>query len=152
MVDDYRQALEIPPRLPVFRLFEMRLHLILPEVVRRLGLTDVPLRLVDMGGNAYPTGGLFRKHYDNAAAVNASRVISYVYYLHKRPKAFHGGELVIYPRQLGMLGREPLAVVPPTHNSIVFFHSNYLHEVLPVVVPGGEFADCRFTINGWVHR
>jgi len=37
-------------------------------------------------------------------------------------------------------------------NSIVFFPSNYLHEVLPTRCPSGEFADSRLTYNGWLHR
>jgi Rps23 Pro-64 3,4-dihydroxylase Tpa1-like proline 4-hydroxylase len=37
-------------------------------------------------------------------------------------------------------------------NQIVFFPSETLHEVLPVECPSGEFADSRFTVNGWLHR
>jgi Rps23 Pro-64 3,4-dihydroxylase Tpa1-like proline 4-hydroxylase len=151
LVADYRQALEFPRRLNEFLPFEMRLYKILPDVCRRLGMPGLNIQSVDIAGNAYPNGGLFKKHYDNGALVNASRTISYVYYLHKRPQRFHGGDLVIYPLEDGMLVEEPKAVVPPKHNSIVFFRSEYLHEVLPVVVPSGAFADSRFTINGWVH-
>jgi Rps23 Pro-64 3,4-dihydroxylase Tpa1-like proline 4-hydroxylase len=42
--------------------------------------------------------------------------------------------------------------VEPRNNSIVFFLSRYLHEVLPVSCPSKAFADSRFTINGWVRR
>lgn len=151
MVAEYRQALEFPRRLNEFLPFEMALYRVLPDVCRRLGHPGLTIQSVDIAGNAYPNGALFKKHYDNGALVNASRTISYVYYLHKRPQRFHGGDLVVYPLQDGMLVEEPLVVVPPAHNSIVFFRSEYLHEVLPVVVPSGAFADSRFTINGWVH-
>jgi Rps23 Pro-64 3,4-dihydroxylase Tpa1-like proline 4-hydroxylase len=151
-VAEYRQALEIPPTLPVFLPFEIALRNVLSQAYVRLGYSGQPIGHIDFGGNAYPNGGLFKKHSDNSAAVNQSRLVSYVYYLHRRPKGFHGGELVMYPLQGGLLDAEPMAVVPPSHNSLVLFRSEYLHEVLPVVVPGGQFGDSRFTINGWVHR
>lgn len=37
------------------------------------------------------------------------------------------------------------------HNRIVFFPSVLMHEVLPVAFASGNFADCRFAVNGWVH-
>lgn len=33
---------------------------------------------------------------------------------------------------------------------IIFFLSRYMHEVLPVKCPSRNFADSRFTINGWI--
>jgi len=35
---------------------------------------------------------------------------------------------------------------------ILFFDSHLIHEVLPLNVPSGEFADGRFTLNGWLNR
>jgi Rps23 Pro-64 3,4-dihydroxylase Tpa1-like proline 4-hydroxylase len=35
---------------------------------------------------------------------------------------------------------------------LLLFPSTNDHEVLPVRVPTGAFADSRFTINGWIHR
>jgi SM-20-related protein len=40
--------------------------------------------------------------------------------------------------------------VEPHNNSILFFPSYVLHEVLPIRCPSGAFADGRFTLNGWV--
>jgi Rps23 Pro-64 3,4-dihydroxylase Tpa1-like proline 4-hydroxylase len=44
-----------------------------------------------------------------------------------------------------------LTLTPP-QNSIVFFPSSYLHEVMPVSCPSRAFADSRLTVNGWLHR
>jgi Rps23 Pro-64 3,4-dihydroxylase Tpa1-like proline 4-hydroxylase len=42
--------------------------------------------------------------------------------------------------------------VVPEQNQIVFFRSELLHEITPVVCPSQAFADSRFTVNGWLHR
>ena len=42
--------------------------------------------------------------------------------------------------------------IAPKNNSIIFFLSRYWHEVLPVNCPSKNFADGRFTINGWLHK
>lgn len=42
--------------------------------------------------------------------------------------------------------------IDPVDNSIVFFDSRLMHEVLPVSVSSGIFEDWRFTLNGWLHR
>ena len=42
--------------------------------------------------------------------------------------------------------------VEPTDNSIVFFASEEMHEVRPVVCESRAFMDSRFTINGWIAR
>ena len=43
-------------------------------------------------------------------------------------------------------------LIEPRNNSIIFFLSRYMHEVLPVSCPSQSFADSRFTVNGWVRR
>ncbi|MBE9012911.1 2OG-Fe(II) oxygenase, partial [Pseudanabaenaceae cyanobacterium LEGE 13415] len=42
--------------------------------------------------------------------------------------------------------------IQPINNSIIFFPSHFLHEVLPVSCPSRQFADSRFTLNGWIRR
>jgi SM-20-related protein len=42
--------------------------------------------------------------------------------------------------------------VVPEQNQIVFFRSELLHEITPVVCPSQAFADSRFTVNGWLQR
>jgi Rps23 Pro-64 3,4-dihydroxylase Tpa1-like proline 4-hydroxylase len=61
--------------------------------------------------------------------------------LHSEPRSFSGGELTI--RSSG---------VQPQGDTLVLFPSCSVHEVLPVRVPSGAFADSRFTVTGWIHR
>lgn len=40
----------------------------------------------------------------------------------------------------------------PETDTLVAFPSWLRHEVLPVRVPSGDWADCRFSINCWLLR
>jgi SM-20-related protein len=83
------------------------------------------------------------------------RTLSYVFYFHKEPKGFRGGEFRLYHSRITE-GRyecgEPVVDIAPINNSILFFLSYRHHEVLPVHCPSRRFADGRFTINGWVRQ
>jgi Rps23 Pro-64 3,4-dihydroxylase Tpa1-like proline 4-hydroxylase len=91
---------------------------------------------------AHNHGDFFKPHTDNGHYCT-NRLISYVYYFYKQPKPFDGGQLVLY-NQKGSLTVEPI------NNSLIFFASSCLHEVLPVHCPGENFSNSRFTINGWI--
>ncbi len=79
------------------------------------------------------------------------RLISAVYYFHREPKRFSGGEL-----RLLRWGASHLAPLPsdyvdliPANNSLAAFPSWALHEVRPVRTDGDDFADYRFALNCW---
>lgn len=87
--------------------------------------------------------------------MSATRVLTYVYYFHREPKSFTGGELVIYDSKSEngyLVAAKSHKVIQPTNNTIIFFPSQCMHEVLPVSCPSEYFADSRFTINGWLRR
>ena len=93
-------------------------------------------------------GAFFKTHIDTIRGQRAShRVISAVYYYARKPRPFTGGEL-----RLWSLDRTVSTTLEPVDNSIVFFSSMFLHEVMPVAVPSGAFEDGRFSINCWIHR
>ena len=74
-------------------------------------------------------------------------MVSAVYYFHRQPRGFSGGQLAIYPIDAG-----DAATIEPMHDRLVVFPSFAPHEVLPVTVPGNAFADARFSINCWLRR
>jgi Rps23 Pro-64 3,4-dihydroxylase Tpa1-like proline 4-hydroxylase len=74
-------------------------------------------------------------------------VLSGVYYFHRRPRAFTGGELRLYA--IGDPDR--FVDIEPTHNTLLVFPSWAPHEVRPVSCPTGQFMDSRFAINCWLH-
>ncbi|MDJ1169506.1 2OG-Fe(II) oxygenase [Roseofilum sp. BLCC_M154] len=127
----------------------------MPEVLPQL---DRPLFVpqdVEAQLTAHNDGHYFKLHNDNGSPDTATRELTYVYYFHNQPKHFSGGELLLYDSTIknGYYAKaDTYQTVEPRHNSIVFFLSRYLHEVLPVRCPSKKFTDSRFTINGWVRR
>jgi SM-20-related protein len=106
--------------------------------------------------SAYRDGDHFSAHIDTDERLNRVRVLSCVYYFAAIPRRFSGGELRLYdiPTLSGgkQGGPPPFVDVTPETDTLVVFPSWLRHEVLPVRVPSGAWADGRFTINCWIHR
>jgi Rps23 Pro-64 3,4-dihydroxylase Tpa1-like proline 4-hydroxylase len=74
-------------------------------------------------------------------------VLSGVYYFHRRPKAFAGGEL-----RLHAIGDPDRFVdIEPVHNALLVFPAWAPHEVRPISCPSGAFVDARFAVNCWFY-
>ena len=99
---------------------------------------------------AHGDGAFFTRHIDTATGDRRRadvRVLSGVYYFHRRPKAFSGGEL----RLFDLRDPERFIDIEPTHNTLVLFPSWVLHEVRPISCASHRFADARFSVNCWVY-
>jgi SM-20-related protein len=127
----------------------------LPDVLAELGMPNFTIQQVESQLTAHNDGNYYKIHNDNGSPDTATRELTYVYYFHQEPKGFTGGELQIYDTQIqnNHYTQAPtFNTVEPRNNSIVFFLSRYMHEVLPISCPSRAFADSRFTINGWIRR
>ncbi|MDQ6942137.1 MAG: 2OG-Fe(II) oxygenase [Candidatus Eremiobacteraeota bacterium] len=105
--------------------------------------------------SAYGDGGHFNAHIDTVEALNQVRILSCVYYFAATPPRFSGGALRLhaFPSRAGaQTDAPPYVDVAPETDTFVAFASWLRHEVLPVRVPSGAWADRRFAINCWVHR
>jgi Rps23 Pro-64 3,4-dihydroxylase Tpa1-like proline 4-hydroxylase len=132
-----------------------RVKACLPRILPKLGLPLFPVAGEEAQITASNHGDFFRWHSDNAQEEIATREITFVYFFHREPKRFQGGELRIYDseRREGMyVPTENYRAIVPRQNQIVFFRSSLAHEITPVECPSGEFGDSRFTVNGWFHR
>lgn len=101
---------------------------------------------------AHGDGQYLGRHIDigpstTGSVVAQQRVVTLIYYFHARPGAFGGGELAVYP----MVGEVP-QVIEARADRLVALPSFAPHEVLPVTVPGGGFADSRFALVSWLVR
>jgi Rps23 Pro-64 3,4-dihydroxylase Tpa1-like proline 4-hydroxylase len=120
------------------------------------------LRLNEPGGeprefeiSAYGDGGHFNAHIDTVEVLDRVRILSCVYYFAATPPRFSGGALRLhaFPSRAGAVTDAPPYVdVAPETDTFVAFASWLRHEVLPVRVPSGAWADRRFAINCWIHR
>ena len=83
-------------------------------------------------------GDYFKLHNDNGSPDSATRVVTYVWYFHKDPKPFRGGEIRLYDMESHnghWHACETYRDIEVLHNLLVVFPSYQLHEVLPVVEP-----------------
>ncbi len=127
----------------------------LPRVLQKWGRDPFPISRVEAQTTASNHGDFFCCHSDNGAEAVASREITFVYFFHREPKQFSGGELRIYDSRRENDNYVPTAnyrAIVPEQNQLVLFASGLSHEITPVDCPSGQFADSRFTVNGWVHR
>ncbi len=127
----------------------------MPQILAALNMSAFPLGEIEAQLTSHNDGHYYRIHNDNGSPDTATRELTYVYYFHRQPKGFSGGELRIYDiviRNNMYQAAETSHLVEPHHNSIVFFPSYHLHEVLPIHCPSQQFQDGRFTINGWIRR
>lgn len=152
---DYRRS-KILYDFPDFdRVFRERVAAAAADVIERLEMRSFPMGQIECQLTAHNDGNYFKRHNDNGSPDTRTRGLTYVYYFFNEPKAFSGGELVIYDSLIaGGQYRcgERAATVDPKNNSIIFFPPHLHHEVLPVRCPSKAFADGRFTVNGWVRK
>jgi len=127
----------------------------LPEVCARLGREPLTFSDVEIELAASNDGDFYRKHSDDRPDPVLGRILTFVYYFHREPKGFSGGELRLHDSRLEN-GRYVLTGrtqdIEPRRNRIVFFEPWQLHEIVQVSCPSKQFADSRFTLNGWLHK
>jgi Rps23 Pro-64 3,4-dihydroxylase Tpa1-like proline 4-hydroxylase len=131
-----------------------RLLTCLPQVLRKWGRDPFAISRIESQITASNHGDFFRCHSDDGMPEVASREITFVYFFHREPKAFSGGELRIYdssPENHGNRATSNYRVIVPEQNQLVLFASGLSHEITPVRCPSGKFVDSRFTVNGWLH-
>ncbi|HEY9637935.1 MAG TPA: 2OG-Fe(II) oxygenase [Coleofasciculaceae cyanobacterium] len=132
-----------------------RIRAIIPDVLRKLGAPLFSISTIEAQLTVHKDSNYYKIHNDNGSPETATRELTFVYYFYREPKQFSGGELLIYDTRIEnnrYFKADSFKTVEPRNNSIVFFQSCYLHEVLPVSCPSQAFADSRFTVNGWVRR
>lgn len=130
-----------------------RVRAVLPGVLERMGETFPERHRMELQVTAHNHLDYFKAHVDNATGELRQRRVSWVYYLHRRPRPFQGGELLLFDalvdgpdRRMG----QGFRTIEPHDNSIVFFQSHFYHQVRAVNLPSKVFADGRFTVNGWL--
>lgn len=141
---------------PWRRVFEDRIRSIAPDIFRRTGTASFPIKSIELEIAAHGDGAHFAKHRDvpigGARSRDGSRgedrVVSAVYYFHREPRRFSGGELRLYA--FGEADDRAHLDIAPLRNSLVVFPSWVVHEVRPVSCPGHSFAESRFAVNCWL--
>ena len=132
-----------------------RIKSVLPLVLDQLGMEEFAIADAEAQVTASNDGDFFHFHSDNGSERVASRHLTFVYFFHREPRQFEGGELRIHDSRLqdGVYVSEgSYQTIVPQQNQIVFFPCELLHEITPVNCSSQLFADGRFTLNGWLRR
>jgi len=132
-----------------------RIKSVLPQLLPKLGMEEFDISVIEAQITASNDGDFFRFHSDNSSDRVASRSLTFVYFFHREPRQFEGGELRIHDARLEdgrYVSEGTYRSVVPEQNQIVFFPCELLHEITPVKCESRAFADSRFTLNGWLRR
>jgi len=152
---DYRRSMVLHEFAKFSEEIRNRVRALAPRLAEGFGMGELSIADIESQLTASNDGDYFRLHNDNGSPDTLSRQLTYVYYFHREPKAYRGGEFRLFNSRL-INGRyecgEKAADIEPKNNSILFFPSFCNHEVLPVSCPSKKFLDGRFTINGWIRR
>ena len=99
-------------------------------------------------------GEFFKLHKDcSDKGRSKARRITFVYYFHSLPRRFKGGDLLLFDTDLEEDYCYPKYTrIDPLNNSIIFFPSNFYHQVTPINCETDNIEHGRFTINGWLHE
>jgi SM-20-related protein len=132
-----------------------RIKSVLPQVLEKLGMEEFSIAGVEAQVTASKEGDFFHFHSDNGSDRVASRYLTFVYFFHREPRQFEGGELRIHDARLeegSYVNEGSYQTIVPQQNQIVFFPCELMHEITPVNCASQLFADSRFTLNGWLRR
>jgi predicted 2-oxoglutarate/Fe(II)-dependent dioxygenase YbiX len=142
----------------VKRAFYERLLLEWAVAQPRLKVPAFEPALSEAHGLLYGDGDFFRTHRDTGP--NNTRRVTFVYTLFRSPRRFGGGDLLLYDTFFWPGVSDPPAWVPayadtftrlaPEDNRLVFFPSEFYHEVTPVTGVGDDSSWGRVAINGWL--
>jgi len=132
-----------------------RIKSAVPPILAKLGMEEFTVSAVEAQITASNDGDFFQFHSDNGSDPVASRHLSFVYFFHREPPQFEGGELRIHDSRLedgNYVSEGTYQTIVPQQNQIVFFPCELMHEITPVKCASKLFADSRFTLNGWLRQ
>jgi SM-20-related protein len=132
-----------------------RIKSVLPLVLDQLGMEEFAIADAEAQVTASNDGDFFHFHSDNGSERVRSRRLTFVYFFHREPRQFEGGELRIHDSHLKdetYVSDDTYQTIVPRQNQIVFFPCELLHEITPVKCASQRFADSRFTLNGWLRH
>ena len=131
-------------------LLKARLRERAPALIAALRMSPFEVSRIELELVAHGDGAFYKRHIDTATSSGGEhmRVLSAVYYFHRQPKPFTGGAL-----RLHAIGDDARFVdIEPLCDGLLIFPAWAPHEVMPVSVPSGRFADSRFAINCWLKQ
>ncbi len=129
----------------------MRPHLLsrLAEVFDRLLMPPFEVGELNVQMALTHDGHFSKAHVDDGGGRYR---VSCIYYFHRHPKAFTGGDLLLFDTNLADGRYNPMAFTRLVYedNTLVLFPCPYFHEVTPVRCSSPHFEDGRFAVAAHV--
>lgn len=126
-----------------------RLRPLLTSIQERLRLSPgASRRFLDIGDlSAFPHGEFGGPHCDHSPRPYPQLSLNAVYFFHRQPLAFTGGDLLLYDTDVetGISSRAAFSRIAPTSNSLVMLPTSYFHAVTQVASRSSELADARLS-------
>lgn len=125
---------------------------LVPEILERLRMDGIGRCSIEIGMRVYLDGGFYKAHRDNRAEPHRQRKLAFVYFLHREPRRFSGGDLLLHDTDTDTGAGSPgeFSRIVPLRNSIVFFPCGCWHQVTPVQCGTDNLGDGRWAVNGHV--
>lgn len=133
---------------------QTRFTTVIDFAIKELGMSAIDLGRLELEIVAHGDGAFYGKHIDTMTQypdAKSVRALTAVYYFHRLPKGFSGGELRLHSIAETEAGKN-FVDIAPERDSLVLFPSWAPHEVRPISCPSGDFLDSRFAINCWYHN
>ncbi len=137
------------------QLMKDKIATLVPELLERFKIPIRPLKKIEVKLTTHLNDGFFKIHHDAYEIVEgSSRFISWVCHLHKVPKQFSGGDLVLFDSDMTEQDRKFSNIDYTRYivksNEIVFFPSSFYHGVTPVELVPNLFKNSRFALTGHI--
>ncbi len=145
---------------PIRESFEAKIHSHSSDFFSKTGTAPFEIEYLELEIAAHGDGAHFGAHTDIPIGAGRAplggdrsgtqdRILSAVYYFHREPKSFTGGQLRLH--RLCTNGEPGNHVdIEPEGNSLLIFPSWAAHEVRAVQCPSSRFEDNRFSVNCWL--
>jgi SM-20-related protein len=145
--------LDQPDAIGVWFLPWLEAMIVREALLSRRGLAPFQVGVRELQVTRHGDGGFFSVHTDAAAypaTLAWSRHLTFIYYFHRLPRGFSGGDLPLFDAAAG--GDFSFTRIDPAHNPLVLFQSTRLHTVTRVYCPSDDPLEGRWTVNGWLNR
>jgi Rps23 Pro-64 3,4-dihydroxylase Tpa1-like proline 4-hydroxylase len=155
--NDYRpasrhsQAIYLQDLKPLANWFFPQVSNLISENYARLGLSEEPSGKAELQLTRHGHDCFFLAHRDTTGSGKYGlRRLTFVYYFFQEPRAFSGGDLLLFDEPSAKSEqRQRYVRYCPANNELLLFPSQAYHQVTPVHSDSKDFLSGRFTLNGW---
>lgn len=149
---DRRRQIGIPCGDELEAIILPRITAELERNTRRLQIEAFEPKNVSMELHATRNGGFGLPHRDNLS--NPSLILAFAYYFHSQPKAFEGGDLLLFDsdRTDGDHVFTRFTRLIHRDNTLTLFPTACSHQITRVDSRNDDVAHSRFAVVGWVER